>query len=435
MTQHDFVISDAPGLPIRLDLQAAVQALATCSSGPDAPATTYAGQLWLNTSVPPNGQLRMRNQANDAWIDIAGFPGKASSAEAIAGTNDDKYVTPAGIAARDLVAPQPTNNRFINPALQISQENGDTAGTATSFWPADMWLWSYTGAGAVVSVSRINSVTPNGSQKRFQAGVSTAKASLAANDYAGVFLRVETPRFNDFGWGNADAKRTIIRFGFRAPAGTYALALRSGATPTPRCYVAPITISAAQANTDTEQIFVIPGDTQQSWNIGVSNIAVDITITLAAGTTYLGAPNVWANGSLIGVTGMSNGLATVGNTFQIWDIGLYADPWGTGKPPLWEQPDEPSEMLLCQRYYVADVYTHFHGPTTSGTTQYGAACFPVDMRASFTFVGTNFAVSNYPATPGAAVLTTMRSMREPRVSTATANSAVFMTAWNVSARM
>lgn len=44
----------------------------TTNSGPTPPARTFPGQLWLDTSIAasPNGVLRMRNNANNAWIQL-----------------------------------------------------------------------------------------------------------------------------------------------------------------------------------------------------------------------------------------------------------------------------------------------------------------------------------------------------------------------------
>jgi hypothetical protein len=67
MSQHDLVIDNGPGLAVRTDMNAAIQALASQNAGPVEPTTKYAGMLWLDTGVTPN-VTRQRNQANTAWI-------------------------------------------------------------------------------------------------------------------------------------------------------------------------------------------------------------------------------------------------------------------------------------------------------------------------------------------------------------------------------
>jgi len=61
------VIDNGPGAAVRTDILTALQALITLSSGPLEPETKYAGMWWLDTSVSPNGSLKMRNLSNTAW--------------------------------------------------------------------------------------------------------------------------------------------------------------------------------------------------------------------------------------------------------------------------------------------------------------------------------------------------------------------------------
>jgi len=70
MSQHDFDITTADantGITYRAAVNAALQALATLSSGTSAPSSPYAYQLWADTA---NGLLKIRNAANNAWITI-----------------------------------------------------------------------------------------------------------------------------------------------------------------------------------------------------------------------------------------------------------------------------------------------------------------------------------------------------------------------------
>lgn len=68
MAQHDMVIDNGPGLVVRQDMNAALAALVSTSSGPVEPQVSVAGQLWLDTSVQPNGQLKQRNLTNNGWV-------------------------------------------------------------------------------------------------------------------------------------------------------------------------------------------------------------------------------------------------------------------------------------------------------------------------------------------------------------------------------
>lgn len=72
MSQNDMNIANADGATVRADINSALQALVTRSSGPSAPATTYAGMEWWDTT---NGLIKWRNSTNTAWITIASFDG------------------------------------------------------------------------------------------------------------------------------------------------------------------------------------------------------------------------------------------------------------------------------------------------------------------------------------------------------------------------
>ena len=67
MSQNDFVIANQSAPDFRSDLNNALQALASLSSGATAPATTYANMLWYDSA---NNILKMRSEADDAWISI-----------------------------------------------------------------------------------------------------------------------------------------------------------------------------------------------------------------------------------------------------------------------------------------------------------------------------------------------------------------------------
>lgn len=68
MSQHDFVISDQ-GMPAaRSDLNAGLQALASCSKGPSAPTTPYTGQLWLDDDTPSATVWTLNCYDGTDWI-------------------------------------------------------------------------------------------------------------------------------------------------------------------------------------------------------------------------------------------------------------------------------------------------------------------------------------------------------------------------------
>jgi len=67
LSQNNFTIANQTAPNFRADLNDALQALASLSSGSTEPATTHSNMLWYDTG---NNILKMRTEADDAWIDI-----------------------------------------------------------------------------------------------------------------------------------------------------------------------------------------------------------------------------------------------------------------------------------------------------------------------------------------------------------------------------
>lgn len=69
MSQASDVVIANQGFPsFRSDLNTVLAAINSLNSGTSAPTTTYASQLWYDTTT---NLLKMRNVADDAWITLA----------------------------------------------------------------------------------------------------------------------------------------------------------------------------------------------------------------------------------------------------------------------------------------------------------------------------------------------------------------------------
>jgi hypothetical protein len=76
MSQNDFDIANQGFATFRADLNNALQALASLSSGATTPATTYANQLWYETDT---NTLQIRNEANSAWLSLMVIDGSTGA--------------------------------------------------------------------------------------------------------------------------------------------------------------------------------------------------------------------------------------------------------------------------------------------------------------------------------------------------------------------
>ena len=67
MSQHDYNVANGTGAAVRSDINLALTAIATANSGSSAPTSTYAFQLWADTT---SGKLKIRNGGNSAFIEV-----------------------------------------------------------------------------------------------------------------------------------------------------------------------------------------------------------------------------------------------------------------------------------------------------------------------------------------------------------------------------
>jgi hypothetical protein len=72
MAQHDQVIANQSASAVRADINSALAALFSNSSGAAAPTTTIGYQFWADTSA---GVMKMRNGANSGWINLYALDG------------------------------------------------------------------------------------------------------------------------------------------------------------------------------------------------------------------------------------------------------------------------------------------------------------------------------------------------------------------------
>lgn len=136
MSQNDFVIANQTASAARADINSALQALASNSLGSSAPSTTYAGQFWFDSNA---NKLKIRNEGNSAWLDFADVgssvtpaPGYASQAEAQAGTNNTKLMTPLRVKQGAFPSFSNSTNGYTKLASGLMFQWGTASTTSSS---------------------------------------------------------------------------------------------------------------------------------------------------------------------------------------------------------------------------------------------------------------------------------------------------------------
>ena len=164
MSQHDMTIANQGFPAFRSDLNNALQSLASTSSGATAPATTFANQLWYDTT---NDKLKIRNEANSAWIEIVSIDQTTGVLTTISGT---VIATPTVTGAASFAA-----GSASAPAITAT---GDT-NTGVYFPAADQIGFATNGSVRLtLTTSQFTATLP----WRGQAGTAAAPALSTSGD-------------------------------------------------------------------------------------------------------------------------------------------------------------------------------------------------------------------------------------------------------------
>lgn len=137
MSQNDFDVANQAGAPLRADINSALQALATLSSGANAPSTSYARMQWADTT---SNQLKRRNAANSGWI--------------VVGSLDETFVLSR--SSNTILAEADRDKTLI--ATASFTQTLTTAATLGNGWKIDVIV----DAGAVLVVDPFGSETIDG---------------------------------------------------------------------------------------------------------------------------------------------------------------------------------------------------------------------------------------------------------------------------------
>jgi hypothetical protein len=176
MSQHDFDIANQGFAGFRTDLNNALQALASLSSGTAAPATTYANQLWYETDTDT---LWLRNEANSAWLSIMVINQSTGSPSFTAGN--------VGIGTTS-----PTTKLSIEGALNFSATAATPAVSASVYSPSASQLAFGTASTERMRIDASGNVsiggyTPGlGTRLAMYGGIRFLTTETAANTYTGI---------------------------------------------------------------------------------------------------------------------------------------------------------------------------------------------------------------------------------------------------------
>jgi hypothetical protein len=160
MTQHDYVIANQSFPSTRTDLNNVLQAIVSNNSGTSAPSTTFANQIWYDSSA---NILYIRNEDNDANIPLLQFDQSADVAATLA-------------TVIDILDASGTNTAGTALTIRGGAGTGTGAGGAIIFQTAD---GGSSGSSVNAHATRVT-ITDDG-----VVGIGTTSPSNATLDVAG----------------------------------------------------------------------------------------------------------------------------------------------------------------------------------------------------------------------------------------------------------
>lgn len=144
MSQHDLTIANQTAANARADINNALQALGSTSSGTTGPSTPYANQLFYSTG---DNILRIRNEANDGWIPIGYFDQGVNSFRIL----DNTQVTNASGVQTGLIGDQATSVWQAGTGTTESLVSPEKIRASLVTYIGSLPLWSYTSSQTTLS--------------------------------------------------------------------------------------------------------------------------------------------------------------------------------------------------------------------------------------------------------------------------------------------
>ena len=192
MAQHDYVIDNQSFPATRTDINNVLLAISSTNSGTSAPSTTYANQLWYDTT---HNKLYIRNEDNDAWIplflldqsnDVAGTLATEIDVEDASGTDTaGTALTIKGGAGTGTGAGGSIIFQTADGAASTASSVNAHATQVTITDDGTVGIGTASPTGATTTTLHINGTT--------NAGIHITDSASGATDSDGVYFSMDSP--------------------------------------------------------------------------------------------------------------------------------------------------------------------------------------------------------------------------------------------------
>jgi hypothetical protein len=226
-----------------------------------------------------------------------------------------------------------------------------------------------------------SSDAPDGFVNSLGIEVTTADSSLATNEYIRIFQNIEGNVSSSLAWGGSGAKPAMLSFWVKSSiTGTFGVALQDNVGTT--SYLQSYTINSA--DTWEYKTVYVPPATSGTWPTNNTQ-SIRLNFSFAMGSQYTQpASSTWyTSGDYRGPDGVTNIMATVGNTFKITGVCLNVGDSAIAFP----HESYGDTLAKCQRYYEQidhhTLYSYAAGNAAgvSGTFAYSPLFYSVKRAA------------------------------------------------------
>ena len=278
------------------------------------------------------------------------------------------------------------NGLQINGGMELSQEVGASAVVLTASTSiqtrhlVDQWMAVYRGTFAATAQQVADA--PPGYANSLKLTVTTSEPSLGSNDELTLVQPIEGTRVRRLALGTSAAGALAIGFWVKAHrTGMYSGAVKNTNVGggSPRSY--PFAFTVASADTwEFKAATIRQLDIEGTWGSGTA-AGLYLALTVAAGAARSGIQDTWAANDYSGASGTTNGLAAIGDSFQLTGVVVLPGiELPTAERAAYIMRPATDELRLCQRYYQT---VGFRGGIAVDSTRiYGPFNFLVAMRAA-----------------------------------------------------
>jgi hypothetical protein len=267
-------------------------------------------------------------------------------------------------------------NLIINGKMDIAQRGSSIAGVmaGAAAYSVDRWRAAGGTTTGVITMSQQSDVPTADFQNSLRATVTSADASVGAND---IFLINQV--IEGYNARALIGRTFTLSFWVKSSKiGIHCMFLENGGAD--RTYVAEYPVNSA--NTWEFKSINIAGGliTTGTWN-WTNGYGLSVGFALMSGSTFQTTANAWQVGNFGSTANQVNVLDTVGNIFAITGVQLELGSQATA----FEHRPFGHEVALCQRYYEKSFNRTVAPAQNAGTG--GELEFPSPVGASVGFGG------------------------------------------------